>query len=653
MCGIAGVLDFSKSRSQDSLLSIADAMGESIRHRGPDEGGAWADAGSGVAIAHRRLSIQDLSEAGRQPMQSATGRYLIAYNGEIYNAGDVRRRLEAKGVQFKGHSDTEVLLEALAQWGVEKTLPDLVGMFAFALWDKEERVLVLARDRLGVKPLYWGRQGERLFFASELKSLFVHPDFVSEVDRTAISDLVAFNFVPGPRSAIKGISHLQPGCCMRIDAAGGEELIRYWNLCDVAAKGQANRVCLPDDEATAALDGLLAQAVRGRMIADVPLGSFLSGGVDSSVVTALMQTVSRSPVKTFTVGFSEGEFNEAEHASAIARHLGSEHHELYVNSQDALDVIPNLSRMYCEPFADSSQIPTHLISAMAKRHVTVALSGDGGDEVFAGYNRYLAGQTLWPRFQGIPAPVRSGMATVLQSVPHVVYDKMATFLPARYRPSQFGDKMNKVSGMLACRDLDQFHARVVRFWENVNATVVGGRESSSWRDRAEAVQDIRDPVERMQGLDMLFYLPGDILTKVDRASMAVGLEARVPLLDHRVVEFMWTLPMNQKIRGGETKWLLRRVLEQYVPRELTERPKMGFAIPLGDWLRGPLREWAEDLLSESALRQAGLFYPAPVRERWRRHLAGHRHEHYALWSILMAQDWHRTWMVRCPPPCSG
>lgn len=645
MCGLAGSLDSTKSYSHDALLRIASAMGDSIRHRGPDESGEWADAEAGIAISHRRLSIQDLSQAGRQPMRSASGRYVLAYNGEIYNFQDLRKRLEAQGCAFKGHSDTEVLLEALALWGVEKTLPQLVGMFAFALWDQQQRSLILARDRLGIKPLYWGRQGGRLFFASEMKCLFAHPDFKPEVDRSALSDLVAFNYVPGPRSFFQCISSLQPGCFARINANGRDELIRYWDLCEVAAKGSQNRFELSDGEAVAQLDTILGDAVRGRMIADVPLGAFLSGGVDSSVVTALMQAASNKPVKTFTIGFDEGEFNEAEHARAIANHLGTDHHELYVSSRDALDVIPNLSRMYCEPFADSSQIPTHLISAMARQHVTVALSGDGGDESFAGYNRYLAGQNLWPRFQAIPAPLRGLAAKVLQTVPHAAYDALGSVVPERRRPSQLGDKMHKFAGMLGSRDLDQFHARVVRFWDNVNAVVVGGAESTTWNDKAQSVHNIANPIERMQALDMISYLPGDILTKVDRASMAVGLEARVPILDHRVVEYAWGLPMNMKIRGGETKWLLRQVLDRYVPRELIERPKMGFAVPLGDWLRGPLREWAEDLLSESSLMQAGLFHPAPVRDKWQRHLAGQCHEHYSLWSILMAQDWHRTWLA--------
>lgn len=645
MCGIVGALDLSKSRPYDDLMRIANAMGDSLHHRGPDEGGAWADADAGIALAHRRLSIQDLSEAGRQPMVSASGRYVLSYNGEVYNFRDLRVLLEAGGAVFKGHSDTEVLLEGLSQWGVEKTLPRLVGMFAFALWDRQDRTFVLARDRLGIKPLYWGRQGNHIFFTSELKGLFAHPDFYPEVDRRALSDLVAFNYVCGPRSIYGGITHLEPGCFVRMDASGKAQTICYWDLLDVAQRGRENRQELSDQDAIAHLNDLLDDAVRKRMIADVPFGAFLSGGVDSSLVTAVMQSVSSSPVKTFTIGFGEDEFNEAGHARVIANHLGTEHHELQVSSREALDVIPNLSRMYCEPFADSSQIPTYLVSAMARRHVTVALSGDGGDEVFAGYNRHLVGHNLWPRIQGIPAPLRGLMARVLKCVPHAAYDYMAKVVPENRRPSQLGDKVYKVAGLLEGRDLDDFYARVVRFWDDVGSIVIGGGDNLSWSEKADGVSVIPDPVERMQAMDMLTYLPGDILTKIDRASMAVGLEARVPLLDHRVVEFAWSLPMNMKIRGGETKWLLRRVLDQYVPRNLIERPKMGFAVPLGDWLRGPLRDWAEDLLSEDALNRCGLFHSTPVRAKWRHHLAGQHHEQYALWSILMAQDWHRTWMT--------
>jgi len=446
MCGLAGICDRNQSLSADDLKRAGGAMGAAVHHRGPDEGDTWVDAEAGYGVAHRRLSIQDLSAAGRQPMISASGRYVLSYNGEIYNGADLRAELQATGSSFNGHSDTEVLLEGLAQWGVEKTLPRLIGMFAFALWDRQDRCLVLGRDRLGIKPLYWGRQGQRFFFASELKSLMAHPDFKAEVDRSALSDLVAFNYVTGPRSIYGGIAHLEPGCFVRIDAQGAAQTTRYWDLLEIASQGQDHRAPLSDAQALAQLNDVLGDAVRGRMISDVPLGAFLSGGVDSTLITAVMQSISPNPVKTFTIGFGESEFNEADHARAIAAHLGAEHHELQVSGQDALDVIPNLSRMYCEPFADSSQIPTHLVSKMARGHVTVALSGDGGDEGFAGYNRHRVGHDIWPRVKGIPVPVRHLMAGLIKGVPHAVYDRMASVLPENKRPSQLGDKMNKTTG---------------------------------------------------------------------------------------------------------------------------------------------------------------------------------------------------------------
>jgi len=641
MCGLAGVLDFAKSRSSDDLSRIVEAMGDAVRHRGPDEGGQWVDAEAGIAIAHRRLSIQDLSEAGRQPMVSSSGRYVLAYNGEIYNSRDLRKELKGS---FRGLSDTETLLEALSEWGVSKTLPRLVGMFAFALWDREQRTLTLARDRMGIKPLYWGRQGERVFFASELKSLFAHPNFQASVDRAALSDLVSFNYVSGPQSIFADVSQLEPGCFVRIDADTNALMTRYWDVCEAYAHGQENRLKRSDAEILEQFDDLLKEAVRGRMVSDVSIGTFLSGGVDSSIITAVMQGMSSSPVKTFTIGFGEGEFNEANHAREIAKHLGTDHHELQVSSSDALDVIPKLSSMYCEPFADSSQIPTHLVSEMARRNVTVALSGDGGDEVFAGYNRHLAGHEMWSRMSGVPVPLRQCLAKLLKFPSHMFYDRLATLLPERRRPSQMGDKMMKFAGLMGSVTLDDFYAQVVRSWNNEKGIVINGHESLSWMDNISRAAVVSGPVERMQVMDMLTYLSGDILTKVDRASMAVGLEARVPLLDHRIVEFSASLPMNMKIRDGQTKWLLRRVLDNYVPRELIERPKQGFAVPLGDWLRGPLRDWAEDLLSEKSLTDAGLFHAAPVRKKWLRHLKGQHHEHHDLWSILMAQDWWRRWM---------
>jgi asparagine synthase (glutamine-hydrolysing) len=648
MCGIAGVYDLAKLHSSEELKTIARGMGDSIRHRGPDEGSEWLDANAGLALAHRRLSIIDLSAAGRQPMASASGRYILAYNGEIYNFAELREQLAHVGASFRGASDTEVLLEAIAHWGAEETLPRLIGMFAFALWDREGRELVLARDRLGIKPLYWGRQGRQVFFGSELKSILAHPDFQPKVDRTALSGLVALNYVPGPQSIYADIIQLRPGCVIRINERGDSHSTSYWDAAQAAVLGTDSPHQLSDADAEEHLDSLLGDAVQRRMVADVPLGTFLSGGVDSSTVAGLMQAASASPIKTFSIGFENDEYDEARYAKAVAGHLKTDHHELYLSNREALEVIPRLPGMYCEPFADSSQIPTYLVSAMARDHVTVALSGDGGDEVFAGYNRHLVGQTLWPKVSGIPFPVRSLAARMLRCVPHSVYDRAAALIPQRRRPSQLSDKMMKVAGLMESPSLKDFYHQVVRFWHDTTSIVVDGGSNASTSAITANVPNLSAPVAWMQVLDILTYLPGDILTKVDRASMAVGLEARVPLLDHRVVEFGLSLPMDMKIRHGETKWLLRRVLDRYVPRNLIDRPKKGFGVPLDIWLRGPLRDWAEDLLSERSLAQTGLFFPAPVRQKWQRHLRGEQNEQYALWSILMAQDWYKTWISSRP-----
>lgn len=644
MCGLAGFLDFSKSSSAQVGLSIAQSMAQHIHRRGPDDGGAWVDEDAGVALAHRRLSIIDLSQAGHQPMKSASGRYVIAYNGEVYNFTDIKTELETGGVAFNGHSDTEVLLEAIARWGVEKTLPRLIGMFAFAVWDRETRTLTLARDRLGIKPLYWGQHGQTILFASEPQCFFAHPNFKAEVDRQALTGLVGFNYVPGSGSIFQNVSKLEPGTIVVVGPDGNAVTSRYWDVVEVVRAGLRSPFMGSWDEAETELERLLSDSVQRRMVSDVPLGALLSGGVDSSVVAALMQQASTTPVKTFSIGFAEDDFNEATHAKAVADHLGTEHHELYVTGQDALDVIPNLSRMYAEPFADSSQIPTYLVSAMARQHVTVALSGDGGDEVFAGYNRYQAANGMWPKLSPLPLPLRQLAAGMIGCVPENAWGRAALMLPKSRRPPQLADKMTKFAQLMGARDLDAFYARVVKMWDEPASAVVGGAEvlSRAWQNGVN--EAVSDPVQRMQVRDLMTYLPDDILTKVDRASMAVGLEARVPILDHRVVEFAWSLPKDMKLSAGETKRILRGVLYRHVPKDLIERPKMGFGIPLGEWLRGPLREWAENLLSEKALKDAGLFEPGVVRKKWQRHIAGATSEHHGLWSVLMAQDWHQTWM---------
>ncbi len=642
MCGIAGYWNFAADSPADALEGNAAAMANAIRHRGPDGCGTWADPAAGLALGHRRLSIIDLSDAGRQPMASASGRTLITYNGEVYNAPEIRRELEARhGIAFRGHSDTEVVLEACEAWGVEKAAKAFVGMFAFALWDREARALTLVRDRLGIKPLYWGRQGNRLFFASELKSLFAHPDWSPELDRAALTGFVNFNYVPAPRSIFSGIRKLEPGCLVTV-TADEERPGRYWDLFEVVRQARADPLDLDDTAAADALEALLGDAVERRMVADVPLGAFLSGGIDSSVVVALMQARGSGPVKTFSIGFDEQGFDEAQHAKAVARHLGTEHHEQYVSPGDALDVIPGLAGMYDEPFADSSQIPTHLVSRLARRDVAVSLSGDGGDELFTGYNRYNVGVSLWRRIALAPRPLRRAAAAMILAVPPRAWDAAAARLPLR--SSRVGDKAHKLAAVLNEPNSDAFYQRLVRFWDDAASVVVGGQADPAGLWSGDALRSMPDFTERMQFIDTLTYLPDDILTKVDRASMAVSLEARVPILDHRVVEFAWRLPRHHKIRDGQSKWLLRQVLYRHVPRELVDRPKMGFGVPVGMWLRGPLRDWAEDLLSRRALLDTGLFNPDPVRRRWREHLGERRNWEYSLWGIAMAQAWHRHWL---------
>ncbi|MEQ8667408.1 MAG: asparagine synthase (glutamine-hydrolyzing) [Rhodospirillales bacterium] len=643
MCGLAGALALSNSRSNEELARIGNAMGNAIRHRGPDDDAEWTDAEAGLVLAFRRLAIVDLSAAARQPMTSYGERFVILFNGEIYNFRDIRRELEAQGLTFEGHSDTRVLLEALASWGPDKTLSKLVGMFAFALWDRRERTLLLARDRLGIKPMYWGRQGSFTFFGSELKALRAHPDFVPRIDRTSVEQLVRFNYVPGPESIYRDIRQLEPGTYVTIDRDGGARHVRYWDAFELASSAFGRRAALSPEVAEEALAEILEDAIERRMIADVPLGVLLSGGIDSSLVAAIMQARSAKPIKTFSIGFADDEFNEAGHAKAIAAHLGTDHHEQILSPEDALAVVPELPSIYCEPFADSSQIPTHLVSQMARRHVTVALSGDGGDEVFAGYNRYLAAHSIRPRLAQLPAAIRHLAAWMMRRTPGELMDRIAVLLPKSRRPSQIGDKARKLADLFDADDTKTFHRRVTQFWSGAPSFVIG----APGEDRGPAAFD-RDVtgatvVETMQLVDLLTYLPGDILTKVDRASMSVGLEARVPLLDHRIIEFSWTLPESLKIRDGQSKWLLRRVLDRHVPRHLTERPKAGFAVPLGTWLRGPLRDWAEDLLSAESLRDIGLFDAAPVREKWVRHLSGRDQAHYDLWSVLMTQAWARAW----------
>jgi asparagine synthase (glutamine-hydrolysing) len=640
MCGLAGFLLRSPGPQAEALGTIVNAMAERLRLRGPDDSGAWTDAGAGVALGFRRLAIIDLSPAGHQPMISADGRFAIAFNGEIYNFRALRAELAALGTAFRGGSDTEVIVEAVARWGIGPAIERLNGMFAIALWDRQRRELTLVRDRLGIKPLYWGWQGDVLFFASQPKAFAAHPAWAPKLDRNALRAFFRFAYVPAPLSIWEGIAKLEPGCMVTLDAGGGIEHRRYWDL--LAQATQPADDAMSDGDAVAQLSALLEDAVSGQMVSDVPIGAFLSGGVDSSTVAALMQRASPRPIRTFTIGFEAVGYDESDAARAVARHIGSDHVELVAQPQDALDLAPHLAEHYDEPFADASQIPTCLVSHLTRQHVTVALSGDGGDEGFAGYNRYEA-QRLWQRLSVLPAPMRRLFASAVLSVAPGRWDSLfSTFgssLPLA------GSKMHKFARIATADSIQELYGRLVSQWQEPGQLVPDGIEPRGPLDDRRLPNLLPDPLQRLQYLDLSTYLPDDILTKVDRASMAYSLEARVPLLDHRVVEFALRQPSHRKQRQGRGKWLLRQVLYRHVPPELVDRPKAGFAVPIDAWLRGPLRDWAEDLLSEKSLAVQGLVAPGPVRQAWADHLSGRRNLHYPLWCVLMAQSWHRRWMA--------
>lgn len=645
MCGIAGMFDRAARTDENLLHATAKAMGDALAHRGPDDDGVWTDASAGIALAFRRLAIRDLSPAGHQPMVSASGRFVIAFNGEVYSHAEIARDLEARGVRFRGHSDTEVMLESFAAFGVRATVERLIGMFAIALWDREDRSLVLIRDRLGIKPLYWGQFGDLILWGSELKALRTHPGWRPEIDRDAVAGYLRHAYVAAPNSIYRHVHKLPPGSILTLRPGAEPKVESYWDARSIVGQAGHDRLDLSDDAAVDRLQSLLHDAVGRRMIADVPLGAFLSGGIDSSTVVALMQAQSSRPVQTYTIGFRDQAFDESQDAKAVAAHLGTDHTELYVEPAHALEIIPRLADIYDEPFADSSQIPTFLVSEMTRRHVTVALSGDGGDELFAGYNRYTSGQRIWNRLQRVPAPLRALAAAGIHALPPETWDRLTAILPKRARDLFSGRRLYKAAGSIDDRHGDSLYRAIVTQWDRPETLVTNSREPRGilWDDRLRS--EVPDFVERMQLLDLVTYLPDDILTKVDRASMDVALEVRVPLLDHRVAEFAFRLPSRLKLRDGKGKWLLRQVLYRYVPQALVERPKMGFGVPIASWLRGPLRDWAENLLDARQLAEGGLVDPAPVRRAWTAHLAGGRNLEYPLWTVLMLEAWRRRWIA--------
>lgn len=645
MCGLVGFLTSGPSARDETAPMLLACMADTIVHRGPDSAGYWHDAASGIALGHRRLAIVDLSSAGAQPMTSSCGRYVLAFNGEIYNHLELRKALG--DMSWRGNSDTESLLAGIRAWGLEDTLTRCVGMFALAVLDKQERILTLARDRLGEKPLYYGWQGNGenscFLFGSDLAALKTHPSFAADIDRNALALYMRHNAITSPHSIYQGIDKLPPGCSLTVSLDMREpKVVPYWSLPYAAEHGVAHPFAGTEAQAVDALEALLMAAVRQQMVADVPLGAFLSGGIDSATVVALMQAQSSRPIKTFTIGFNEEGHNEAVHAKAVARHLGTEHTELYVTPQQALDVIPKLPSIYSEPFADSSQIPTFLVSQLARQHVTVSLSGDAGDELFGGYNRYVLTRKLWHRIARLPLPVRrlavQGIHCLSPAAWNAFLRPLQPLMPTSLRQANVGDKLYKGAGVLALSSVDELYLGLVTHWHPEGLVLGANEPFTHMRGKPLPLKGL-DEVQRMMALDTITYMPDDILVKVDRAAMGVSLETRVPFLDHRVVEFVWQLPQHLKLRDGVGKWALRQVLYRHVPKTLIERPKMGFGVPIDSWLRGPLRGWAEDLLSESRLRQEGFFNPAPIRQKWAEHLSGQRNWQYQLWDVLMFQAW--------------
>ena len=651
MCGIAGIFDPAASTGADRLEALASSMASALIHRGPDDRGVWVDADAGLGLGHRRLAVIDLGPGGAQPMTSAGGRWVLAYNGEIYNHLELRRRLEAKGTQFRGGSDTEVLVAAVERWGVDRALDACEGMFALALWDRQERQLHLVRDRFGEKPLYYGWVGRLFAFGSELKALCTLPGFVAELDRRAVARYLRHNCIPAPDTIYRGMRKLLPGHLVTVSRASSPGVVPeqrgYWSSVDAVEKARWQPLTASDAEMTDRLEAALSKAVAARMVADVPVGAFLSGGIDSSTIVALMQQHTSVPVRTFTVGFADRSFDESAEAAAVAAHLGTQHTAVQVGDAEAVEVIGHLPDIWDEPFADVSQIPTYLVSRVARQDVTVSLSGDGGDELFAGYNRHAWLDRLWGRAAVLPGGVRRSAGSALGRIPPSVIEKagrVASVLPAGWQVRNPSTKVAKLGRVLAASDATHAYEALTTHWAEATTMVLGADVRNGAADATVPPLAGAGITEQMLWLDLVGYLPDDILAKVDRAAMAVSLETRVPFLDRELLHLAWSLPLNAKLRDGRTKWLLRQVLERHVPPALTDRPKMGFGLPIGSWLRGELAPWADHLLDESRLRTQGVLDPLPVRRAWELHREGRRDLGYELWDVLVLQAWIDRWM---------
>jgi asparagine synthase (glutamine-hydrolysing) len=646
MCGIAGILDPAASTSGDRLGALASAMASSVEHRGPDDSGVWVDAESGIALGHQRLAVVDLGVGGAQPMVSSGRRWVMAYNGEIYNHPEVRHRLEGAGLSFRGSSDTEVLVEAVEHWGIERTLDACEGMFAAALWDRRERDLYLLRDRFGEKPLYYGWVGKSFAFGSELKTLCTLPGFDAELNRGAVTDFLRHNCVPAPETIWRGVHKLMPGHLLKLRAPTPGVLPEqrcYWSAADAVDRARKEQLTSTDSDMTDQLEAALSGAVAARMVADVPVGAFLSGGIDSSTIVALMQRHASRPVRTFTVGFADRSFDESSEAASVAAYLGTDHTAVHVGDAEAIEVIPNLADIWDEPFADVSQIPTYLVSRVARQDVTVSLSGDGGDELFAGYNRHAWLDRVWRRAAGLPAGARRAAGSALGRVPPTVVEQATRILPAGSQVRNPSTKVAKLARVLSAADPVDAYRALTTHWDDASSMVLGQDSGVVVGEPIDSPLSLSGITEQMLWSDLVGYLPNDILAKLDRAAMAVSLETRVPFLDRGIFDLAWQMPLEAKLRGGQTKWVLRQVLERHVPTALVDRPKMGFGLPIGRWLRGVLAPWAEQLLDERRLRDQGLLDPVPIRRAWDVHQSGRQDLGYELWDVLILQSWLDRW----------